>query len=548
MRGLLAIAFASLLGVSGPVGAYEIDTHYYLRFVLAMSTCFDWHEAHLIASGDWGMDENASTHAEMNPVQVRNKIDFHAFGHSDARFRELWVRSRTEPGLDLRLIKLGQFMHFLEDWEAHAGYGIRMGHARDTFRGHDPDSLGNSRARNHRMIQSALDHLLATCVDLGRLDVDPDRELVRLMLWVFRTEFPDVLYEQSNPGWKRGRAGGFRPEGREIQVANRRLFEEAIAEHIAAQPGKNVPGDFTPGDPERGIPPSLQIPFGADGRVLSKESVSSSWQQWLKAAEYSPDVVVSLERVTIDWGGWQAHLTAVNEGELASEAGRMEVVVVDSDDERLLGQSVREMPSLAPSERVELTVRVYPPTPGEWPEQDVIVGAFARVRDLSAMNDEDWLMPGDADQESPDVELITDVDPPVSGQVVVRFTAAPKVFMIEDLACLVVTAHVSGGDSTEKLEAAAFEVVGGEHVSLGIWLEIPKRWSAFTTDDALVGGKAFQCYKPEQAAYDAVIAQAPGSAQLAITLHAEGVTPHTRLFPIDPAIVQAIGEVLTARE
>jgi hypothetical protein len=548
MRDFLPVAFASLLAISGPVGAYEIDTHYYLRFALAMSTCFDWHEAHLIASGDWGMDENASTHAEMNPVQVRNKIDFHAFGHSDARFRELWVRSRTEPDLDLRLIKLGQFMHFLEDWEAHAGYGIRMGHARDTFRGRDPDSLGNSRASNHRMTQSALDHLLATCDDLGRLDVDPDRELVRLMLWAFRTEFPDVLYEQSNPGWKRGRAGGFRPEGDEIKAANRRWIEEVIAEHIAAQPGKNVPDDFTPGDLERGIPPSLQIPFGADGRVLSKESVASSWRQWLNAAEYSPDVVVSLERVTIDWGGWQAHLTAVNEGELASEAGRMEVVVVDSDDERLLGQGVREMPSLAPGERVELTVRVHAPTPGEWPEQDVIVGAFARVRDLSAMNDEDWLMPGDADQETPDVELITDVDPPVSGQEVVRFTAAPKAFMMENLVCLVVTAHVSGGDSTEKLEAAAFEVVGGEHLSLGIREDLPKRWSAFATDDGLVGGKAFQCYEPEQAAYDRLIAEAPGSAQLAITLHAEGVTPHTRRFPIDPAIVQAIGEILRARE
>ncbi len=129
------------------------------------------------------------------------------------------------------------------------------------------------------MVQSALDHLLATCNDLGRLDNDPDRELVRLMLWVFRTALPDVLYEQSNPGWKRGRAGGFRPEGGEIKAANRRRIEEAIAEHIAGQPGKNVPDDFTPGDPERGIPSSLQIPFGADGRVLSKESVSSSWRQ-----------------------------------------------------------------------------------------------------------------------------------------------------------------------------------------------------------------------------------------------------------------------------
>lgn len=548
MRDLLAIAFASLLAVSGPVSAYEIDTHYYLRFALATSTCFDWHEAHLIASGDWGMDENASTHAEMNPVQVRNKIDFHAFGHSDKRFRQLWVRSKTEPDLDLRLIKLGQFMHFVEDWEAHAGYGIRMGHARDTFRGRDPDSLGNSRASNHRMIQSALDQLLATCEDLGRLEIDRDEELVRLMLWVFRNELPDILYEQSNPGWKRGRAGGFRPEGAAIKAANIRRIEEIIAEHIAGQPGKNVPEDFTPGDPERGIPPSLQIPFDADGRVLTKESISASWRKWLRAAEYSADVVVSLERVSIDWAGWRAHLTVANEGELASEAGRMEVIVVHSDDEQLLGESSQRIPSLAPDERIELTVRVYHSTPGEWPEEDVMVGAFARVRDLSAMNDEDWLMPGDADQETPDVELITDVDPPVSGQEVVRFTNPPKMFMLENHACLLVTAHVSGGDSTEKLEAAALEVAGANHLQPGIYLNLPARWSAFATDDALVAGKAFQCYVPQQASYDALIAMQPGSAQLAITLRAEGVTPHTGLFPIDPAIVQAIGEVLRSRE
>lgn len=39
-----------------------------------------------------------------------------------------------------------------------------------------------------------------------------------------------------------------------------------------------------------------------------------------------------------------------------------------------------------------------------------------------------------------------------------------------------------------------------------------------------------------------------GSAPMAITLHAEGITPHTRLFSVDPAIVQAMGEMLTARE
>ena len=134
-------AIAFLMLPSGPVQAYELDSHYYLRFGLSLSTCFDWDEAHLIASGDWNMDANGSTHAEMNPVQKSNKINWHAFGHSDKRFRELWLRSVAEEDLELRLIKLGQFMHFLEDWESHAGYGIRIGHARDTYRGRDEERV-----------------------------------------------------------------------------------------------------------------------------------------------------------------------------------------------------------------------------------------------------------------------------------------------------------------------------------------------------------------------------------------------------------------------
>jgi hypothetical protein len=46
--------------------------------------------------------------------------------------------------------------------------------------------------------------------------------------------------------------------------------------------------------------------------------------------------------------------------------------------------------------------------------------------------------------------------------------------------------------TSKKLEAAAFEVVGGDHLRLGVYRNLPKRWSAFATDDALVGGKAFQ--------------------------------------------------------
>ena len=80
--------------------AYTRETHYYLRFGLALAACFDFDESHLIASGDWMMDGNLSTHAEPTPFQKKNKVGFHAFGHSDERFNELWTRTRAEPDLE----------------------------------------------------------------------------------------------------------------------------------------------------------------------------------------------------------------------------------------------------------------------------------------------------------------------------------------------------------------------------------------------------------------------------------------------------------------
>ena len=102
------ICAALVLAVPSLASAYERDSHYYLRFALSLSTCFDWEESHLIASGDWGMDENRVTHAEMNPAQRKNKIQWHAFGHSDDRFHELWQRSLEETDLEYRLVKLGK--------------------------------------------------------------------------------------------------------------------------------------------------------------------------------------------------------------------------------------------------------------------------------------------------------------------------------------------------------------------------------------------------------------------------------------------------------
>ena len=544
IRNVKLLALAVLCALPATGLAYHIDSHYYLRFGLSLSTCFNWDEAHLIASGDWGMDENTSTHAEMNPLQTRNKIGWHAFGHSDKRFRELWLRSVSEPDLELRMIKLGQFMHFLEDWEAHAGYGIRMGHARDTFRGRDPDSLGNSLPKNHRMIQSALDHLLATCEDLGRLDGDRDEELVRIMKAFISRGLLDDIFDASDPGWKRGTLGGLRPEGLTITTANKTRIEELVEADYKPLPEKGVPQDFEPAT-NRGISPSLRIPFDQNGNIKTTRSVRGAVREWAAASKPAADVTLSLQSARIYYrssrqygpGGWQVLLYAANQGQLVSQQGQIELLVIDSDDETVLAKLSEPLPVMQPGESREFRIRI--PAKGR-PEPDAIISSFARVDDLSAMNDEDWLMLGDADEEQPDVPIITDVDPPASGPETVRFLQSPKTFIVDNAVCLLVTALVSGGDSPAKLDEVVFEVLGGTLGSYALQQVVVGRWSAMSTENGLVGGKTFECFRPDAETYELLGSQDPQALKLAVTLQAEGTDFYTKVFPIDPQFVEDV--------
>ena len=543
-KSWLGAAFVLLVLLPGPGESYERDSHYYLRFGLSLATCFDWGESHLISSGDWGMDENGTTHAEMNPVQTRNKIDWHAFGHSDRRFHELWLRSAGEPNPDLRLIKLGQFMHFLEDWEAHAGYGIRMGHARDTFAGRDPDSLGNSFPKNHRMVQSALDHLLATCDDLGRLDVDRDKRLIEIMNALYADELLDDLFEASEPDWKRRKLGSYRKEAPLIKAANKERIEKLIMDSYKQLPEKKIPANFTPG-PDTGIPPSLGIPFDRDGNVISRRSVKEAVRDWASFSDRSPDISLSMLDARIDYrrsgnrqqAGWRVRMNASNVGELESEPGQIEIVVIDSDDENVLAQASEPLPPLRPGESRDFRVNI---SAQRRPEPDVIIASFARVGDLTAMNDEDWLMLGDAEAEKPDEPIVVDLDPPPVGPESVSFLEPPRLFVIDGSVCVLVKALTSGGDSPAKLNKVVGEFVAGMNESFMFQRAVPGRWSAMSTASGLVAGKTFECFRLDQESAALVRAEDPQSINLAITLEVEGSDPYTEVFPVDPEIVRTI--------
>ena len=77
-------------------------------------------------------------------------------------------RALDEPNRDLQLVYFGQFLHFLQDWESHAGFPIGIGHATASFLGKDPDSWAMDRERTGGMIMATADHVPRFCAAIGR--------------------------------------------------------------------------------------------------------------------------------------------------------------------------------------------------------------------------------------------------------------------------------------------------------------------------------------------------------------------------------------------
>jgi len=367
------------------------------------------------------------------------------------------------------------------------------------------------------------------------------------MKTLYADDLMDDLFDASDPDWKRGKLGGYRIEGPAIKAVNKQRVEELIEKFFKPLPQKNVPPDFAPGT-EQGIPASLAIPFDQEGNIVNNRSVREALRDWAAASDRAPDVALSLDNARIYYrgsgqlqrSGWRLRISASNLGEIESAAGQIEIVVIDSDDETVLAQTSEPLPSLQPGETREFRISI---AARARPEPDVIIASFARVGDLTAMNDEDWLMLGDAEEEEPDVPIITDLDPPPAGAETVRFLHPPRTFIVEDSACMLVTAYTSGGDSPEKLEQVVFEVIGGSFDTYYFQRVIPSRWSAISTNDGLVAGKTFECYRPDPESYELLKAEDPESMRLAVTVEADGADPHTVEFPLDPEVVQGMLEI-----
>jgi hypothetical protein len=161
--------------------------------------------------------------------------------------------------------------------------------------------------------------------------------------------------------------------------------------------------------------------------------------------------------------------------------------------------------------------------------------------DDDAMDNEDWLMSEDVAEDLPTALVISDIDDPDGpGAETVQVIGSPELHLMPDAVCVVLRAFTSGGDSTEKLEDVEIELVDEGDVSVGLRREIPPRWSAFPTDDGLVAGKTWACFRPgpEQCEMWRSLEGKPVGARY--TIHATGIQAFTGAYLIDTRNQDAI--------
>jgi hypothetical protein len=447
-----------LIACSTQVGAFEKDTHYVLTFGLALGTCFDWNEAYLIASADYMLDANRTTVGEMNPFRRHNKRNWHAFGHDEERLNQLWFRAVREKHPDLQLIKLGQFFHFLQDWQAHHGYPVGLGHAFATITGRDPDSLARNQVRTSRMLQATLDHLGKMCAVMGRLPEgiqDSDIGLFKMLEGMQKAGLLVELIETSSPRW-RVPFGSLSRRGQEIFAKNSLQIEQYIYDYVRPHPAKKVPANFRPEDEKHGIPEPLQLHFDRKGNLTESLDREIATSKELELKDIDPaDDAVELEKVErLEIGvGWRVRVSVQNRGDKRSQAGELRLTSVDALTETPLGDLSYKVPELKPEQKftIEGVIRTWRSA-----KEEIII-VDLDVDDLSTLNNQLWFMTKeDIEEMEEDLEAegrpadggLMDLSPVDS----VAFADAPKLVLDQEkLLAAVITARTNLNNPTYDL-------------------------------------------------------------------------------------------------
>ena len=541
---LITVALVALRAESG---AFEIDSHYYLTFGIALGTCFDWNEAHLIASGDLMQDQNRTTVAEMSLFRRRNKRMWHAFGHSEEDLNRLWFRAVREKHPKIRLVKLGQFLHFLQDWVAHAGYSLGLGHAMATITGRDPDSIAKARVRSIRMVIATLDHLGKMCAVMGRLPdgiQDPDIALLRMVEGMRADQLLLDLYEESSTRW-RIPWGNLSRRGRVILAENRLRIEQFIDREVRPQPGKKVPADFRPGDEEHGIPPALRLRFDREGELTESLDKAIATTEELEAKDLDPaDDVVALERTVRVEDGWRVRVRVTNRGDIRTRAGELRVGAYDALTEERLGEVSSEVPPLKPEQTV--TIETLIPTSRAAKEEMLAIMLY--VDDLSMINNQLWFM-----TQEDIVELQEDLDAlgrPLDGSLVeppveaVEFAGEPKLWLEnEEWLVAVITARTNLRRPTEELSLPTVRLRHqNKEVASGV-THIPQVWIVSVLGEGVrPAAKMFRDLKLSEFCEKAKLG--PPSPVLEFTVVADDKTARTSV-ELDDALTERLRRICT---
>ncbi|MDO8617220.1 MAG: hypothetical protein Q7T33_16045 [Dehalococcoidia bacterium] len=201
----LLLTQASLLRPPSAL-AFEEDAHYDLKFAMALRIgCLTWAEALEVATGDWGQDKNMETVAWLDSP---NNAKWHAFGPDDdvdvnKQAGVLWNRvTAAGKETEKQRLKLGQYLHFVEDRFAHKGYPTNIGHGWDTLAGKDPDSMAKAPQKTRDMVKASLDALSKYCVDVLKKPADGVDDII-----VKDDKFKaliEKLIADSKEDWKKG--------------------------------------------------------------------------------------------------------------------------------------------------------------------------------------------------------------------------------------------------------------------------------------------------------------------------------------------------------
>ncbi|RMH34188.1 MAG: hypothetical protein D6690_11125 [Nitrospirae bacterium] len=343
----------------------EKDSHYYLKYALALHTCcYDAGESHLIASGDWGQDTNETMVAGFNSGNNRK---WHAIGPIEAKRRrlaDLEQRVRRERDPRRRLVRLGQLLHYLEDIYPHAGFGEIIGHATPTVMGNDPDSLASDRNKTEGMIRSSINYLLLFC-DPPIRSAARRRRSRQLFNDIRRSGLIDDLISQSDPSWKSG-TGTLGDDGDRIIESNKQRIEEFLRQQVPEKVATITDFDT------QGIPDHLGIEFddaGEPTRIPRSPDEESCGEEGQGDQHQQSSIRGDVRIEQVRWTRESRHQVRVaftlhNRGTERSNPGVLSARVFDISAQAITAESSCSIPAINPGDRYKSDVQIDVPAQG----------------------------------------------------------------------------------------------------------------------------------------------------------------------------------------